>query len=266
MRLQFIDKNNSVLDLNTISNFNYTYDFPALELRNSIVERLSIDGGYETGDHTYKSRKFPISFTLTAKTDLEFRKIINNIVVFFASNKRPFVMRDTDNPSLLSNMEAKIIFGGIKPKFKEGLELRVCQGEIDIEIISPFFEYPAAVVANTFSNNEIFNINIDDVVNNIKAYNAYPIMTITTASLNNDFSITNNTNNLSMRLQENNFTPSDTIEVDCYNGQIKLNNQIKNRIMTSGSFIKFESGSNAILYQGTPDITISFSYRSRFIL
>jgi hypothetical protein len=275
MKFKFLDKNNNELDVsnfivNSLAKKIYPKpDFPDIKTNTKILERFSIDGGYETGDGTIKTRSNKLSIDIVSTSDKNFRLIYNIIANFFRPENRPFYTYDSDN-----QVRQKISFKGINSKYIEGAEMRVSSCSIDYEAIDPLFETDEIIVTTlNVIPNQTISINTIDMNSlspnyQIPVRESIPIIEIKALATNPDFVINNLTTEETFRIIDSSFTTGRTISVSTFDGEVKNENIVNNKILSSGRPFKLINGINNIQYQCPVNfnVDIQIKYRRRYVL
>lgn len=271
MRVEFRDKDDNILTLTDYTSFNY-HESPSsndFNTNNKILERFATDGGYETGDGTIDARSGQVGLTFSAKTDLEYRTYANRISNFFRAEQAPFYIVDLDN-----ELRQKISYSGINSGYSHGQEMRFVKHEIKYIAIDPFWESltPITTVVISLASGGTFTVIVNDTTPsspnyNIEVYEAYPIISILTASTNPNFAITNESNNGSFNIADASFTAGETITVNSEDGSITKGDVVNSRILAGGRPFKLKSGTNTILYQSSlaSAATIVVTHRNRYL-
>lgn len=272
MRVEFRDKNNSILTLTDYTSYKY-FERPSsndFTTNNKVNDRFAIDGGYEIGDGTIKSRMGNVGLTFISRTDLEYRQQANRIANFFKPEQAPFYIYDLDN-----QVRQKISYMGIESGYEHGQEMRFVKHSIKYTAIDPFFEHTSqTVVFDTLANNGILSIDLSDTNTaspnyNIEVYEAYPEINIdgNVAGTNSNFALTNLATGASFNIADSNFIAGQTIRVSAVTGLISKEIILNSRILKGGRPFKLVKGVNQILYQSAANIPakIQFAYSPRYL-
>ena len=266
MKIKFTDSLGNSLDLSALNDANgYAPrgDYGDYDTKVKVLDKFGVEGGYETGDGVLGVRNAEVKIWFIAQTDLAYRTRLARVVNFFRAERRPFYIEDSDN-----NLRAKISFKGMSWKPREGSTHRIGEGTIKLIMLDALWESTSTVTitsANVSSNSSIYIV----VSSNIEVYNAYPLIKMTTAGANADFSLTNATNGDSIRIQQVNLTSGQFVQVNSVDGLIYYGTTLSPTSKTDGNFPRLVNGLNQITYQsaiGTAATSIEIIYRPRFVI
>lgn len=248
----------------------------AYKITDKISARYSGYGGVLKGDGKFADRDKTFKFNISTRNikhkvddiwipdgQLEHRKILNWIARFFRPEKRDFWLENLDYA-----LETKISHDGIKPKTTEGLEYIVSEYEMPISLIDGLWLGKEIEVTGSIAlNYGTFSIDIDtDSLNSpVYPFDAFPIIELTTTASNADFTLFNQTNNFSIRVQENGFTTGQKIILDSVEGKAFYNSTEKMKMITDGYFLYLSPGINNIEYFGLAPIDYTIKYRPRYV-
>ena len=274
MKTILVDSLANILDLTDITDqtkrlYNPKQELPDISTQVKILDRFQMDGGFETGDGTIKSRSMEVTIYIIAtnpgnptilELDKNFRRVYNQVGAFFKPNRRPFYIEDSDN-----GLRTKVSYGGMKGKWKAGLEMRIAEATLQFNMVDPFFE---GVVLNHSESNVATGGTFIVAVNDadlIEVYNGYPIIGVTALGSNPDFTLENLTTGDSIRIQELSFSTGNIITMNSEDGTVKLGTVIKPLMKTDGNFLKLQGGNNTFSYMGASNVDISIDYRRRYL-
>ncbi len=272
MKFKFIDSaaTPNVLDISALSattNYNPRIDSYDLKLNNETLEKFGKSGSFAVGDNTFKESKFTVSFYIVAKTDMDYRAKVLQIMNYFKPKNNPFYFQIEYDDLALTTLQTQVQISDFKHSYKEGNEHRFADLKIELTILDPFWE-DAAYTDLPFLNvlpNTSFTIPVADLTL-LECYEAFPIITITSLGFNPNIVLTNQTNNYSIQLTDSNFSSGGIMQINSETGEIRIGTNIKPNIKTGGYFLKLENGDNSILYQAQNAADINVKFRKRFLI
>jgi len=250
----------------------------AYKVSDKISPRYSGYGGVLKGDGKFADRDMVFKFNIATRNikhkdiltsewildgQLEHRKILNWIARFFRPEKRDFWLENMDYA-----LETKVSHDGIKPKTSEGLEYIVSDYELPLSLIDGLWLGKEIEITGEISlNYGTFTIDIDtDSLNSpVYPFDAFPIIELTTTASNADFTLYNQTNNYSIRIQENGFTAGEKITLDSVEGKAYYNATEKPKMITDGYFLYLSPGENVFEYFGLAPLNYTIKYRPRYV-
>lgn len=250
----------------------------AYKITDKISPRYSGYGGVLKGDGKFADRDMTFKFHIATRNikhkdlisglwildgQLEHRKILNWIARFFRPEKRDFWLENMDYA-----LETKISHDGIKPKTSEGLEYITSEYELPLSLIDGLWLGKEVEVTGSIAlNYGTFTIDIDtDSLNSpVYPFDAFPVIELTTTGSNSDFTLYNQTNNYSLRVQELGFIAGKKITLDSVDGKAFLDKTEKLKMITSGYFLYLSPGANVIEYYGLSPIGYTIKYRPRYL-
>lgn len=247
----------------------------AYKISDKIAARYNGYGGVVKGDGKFADRDLNLKFSISTKNvkrkvsgnwvldgQLEHRKILNYIARFLRPEMRDFWLENINY-----NIETRINHEGLRPKTTEGLEYIVSEYDMPLAMVDGLWlgqEITQVAVTDYTSS---FAIQIDTDIENYPVYpfDAFPVIEITTAHSNSDFTIINTTNKYSIRVQENVFTTGHTITLDSVKGKAYFNSSEKMKMITDGYFLYLSPGINNFEYSGLAPCVLTIKYRPRYV-
>ncbi|MBK8396157.1 MAG: phage tail family protein [Leptospiraceae bacterium] len=269
MKFKFVDSATTPneLDISTLSAAGEKY-YPKIEsynpkLNNDTLEKFGKSGSFAIGDNTFKENDFKLNMYILAKTDIQYREKVLNIINFFKPKNAPFFLHIEYDDTTVLSMSVQV--KGFPHKYKsEGLEHRISDFSIDLKLLDPFLEdvdYTEETHAG-LNSGDTFTVTIADTL----CYEAFPVFVITSNGFNPSIVLANDANDGSILLSDSNFNTGSIMTVSSETGEIKLGTNIKANIKQNGYFLKFEQGANEILYQGSNSVDITVRYKKRYLL
>lgn len=240
-------------------------EFGDYKRRNSIQKRYGKDGGVIIGDQRADTRDIKLSHAPAFQTDSEYLSYVNEIIGFFNPDYAPFYLVDTDN-----NRRCEVVLNSASDEADtEGLEFRVGKDKLALEMMDAHWEDLEEIVEASPTGGLADGETM--IITNNSYFDAYPVITISPAAINTDFTIKNNTTGAQFTLGSSSFVPGAEFEIDCKNGTIYLTvggarTEMSSALADGGGFIKLTPGENEIQYNsvfGACDIEIS--YRRRYV-
>lgn len=230
-----------------------------LSLKNDVLDKYFQFGGVAQGDGKFSTRKISFKTDLIYREANSFRYNINRIVSFFNIIDEPFYLINS-----AYNVRCKVRLNSLKPNFKQGLEdLISIDTSIEFENLDGLFETNTPLEATNYSlvDQDEFEIQVS-----IEAMEASPIFTFTTSTGCNEFALLNKSTGESFRIQEAGFIAGSEIKVDCLDGLVYLNGNLKPLILNEGSFLKLRNGINTLIFQTSTVgiVDIKTEYRESF--
>lgn len=263
MYLKLINNLSEEIDLSLDTTRNFRPRFSALNKRVNSVDRYGKPGSVIVADENYNSREISFDFDISEITDSSYKSLLNEIIGFFATNKAPYYLHDTDN-----NIRTKVNFKSLSENPESGNIYRVARCKLVLLMNDVFWE---DLTSSTVSS-ETGGLSTGEslTVNNTGNLNIYPIITVTAKSSNSLFSITNQANDDKIEIGSNAFTVSDQFIIDCENGTLYLDDGVSSvessaAISDGTGFIKLIPGNNILLYESAlGDIDLDVEYRINY--
>lgn len=241
----------------------WTMDTSNLKRRLGVQQRYGRDGGFLTGDKKVSTRTIQLQHEITATNDTDYNTQIQNIHGIFYDDYAPFYLIDTDR-----NIRAEIELDSIAENWSKGVERRLVSITINLILLESYFENlnaTSVVWTNAATGNT-------KLITNVGAVDAYPFITITPATNNPEFHIINQRTQDKISIGTIAFIAGTTIEIDCINGTVYLDNgitrtEISSAIGDGTGFFYFDLGDNTLEYQSpysNADLTIEYRPRYAF--
>ena len=241
------------------------------KIKDKVTERYAGYGGVLKGDGKFADRDMNFSFTIATEHkfedgipvgQIEHRKILNYISRFFRPENRDFWLENMD-----FEIETKISHDGIKTKTREGLEYIISENDLPITLIDGLWLGKEVTISGTFESIDSVDIDIDtDSINlPVLPFDAFPIIELTGIASNSNFTLFNETNNYSTRIQENSFAAGVKITLDSVKGEAMLNATLKKKMITDGYFLFLNPGLNKLYYSGISGVNYVIKYRPRYL-
>jgi phage-related protein len=231
--------------------------------RLGVSQRYGREGAKITGDRKVSSRTLTLQKDFGTSNDDDYNDLIESVHGIFYDDYSPFYLVDTDR-----QVRANIELDSINPTWTKGLEKRKTSIQLQFIMIDSYFEN-----YNVSTENWANAADSDTyLVTNIGAVDAFPIITITAQGDNFEFTILNQRTEGLITIGTNAFVLGTTIEIDCQNGTIYLDDtitrtEISHAIADGTGFFWFDLGDNTLEYQsiyGNADIVIEYRPRYAF--
>lgn len=253
MKYQLINSTGLPLDLEY-----YHVAIGSMKKRIKFIDRFGKSGVVGVGDNNLSKRNVVITMQKAETSDIDYINEIDSILSYVQDYNAPIYLHDVtlDQRMLLS-------ISSVNVTEDRGLERRIGNVRISAVMVDSVIEKNYTEINENVINGDIIS------VNNSSYLDTYPVITLSSMSLINEFRITNTSNNEFIHIKTILFIPGRELVIDCNNGTILLIDgasstlDLSNSIQINSGFLRLSRGDNSLVYEGHVGASVKVAYWER---